>query len=110
MLTSNDSDTNIILLCTIRRALNTTLIAMSIDPARIVRMGVPLPQGHLGAGQFEMAIQRDNDTTVVLRCPTSGITEETTSWRRIVENSDGCLVEVAIEDLDEPQRSRHIET
>ena len=34
--------------------------------------------------------------SVTLRCPTSGITEEVTEWRRVIEDSTGCLVEVPI--------------
>ena len=96
VLTSNDNDTAV--LCTV--------YISHIDPARIDRR-VDIGDVDIGAGRAEDVILRANGTDVRLRCPTSGITEETTSWRRIVQTSDGCLVESSIGDLSDPQRSRH---
>ena len=37
---------------------------------------------------------------VTLRCPTSGIPDEMTEWRRVVEDMDGCFIEEPIMESD----------
>ena len=51
---------------------------------------------HIGAGRPEDILLGIANTAVTLRCPTSGITDETTVWRRVMEDSTGCLVEETI--------------
>lgn len=70
------------------------------DPAKIDRLigfGVG-NDDHIGAGRPGDVVVPTMQS-VTLRCPTSGITEEMTEWRRVVEDSTGCLVEQTITDM-----------
>lgn len=79
------------------------------DPARIDRVS-DLGLNEIGAGRPVDRVQRANGSTVVLRCPTTGIPEETTMWYRVTEDSRGCFVETLISDLpDQDQLARHSE-
>jgi hypothetical protein len=60
---------------------------------------VDLDAGHLGAGRPGDVVVGTVDTPAFLRCPTSGIPDETTEWRRVVEDSTGCFVEQPISDM-----------
>ena len=60
--------------------------------------------GQLGAGRLDGVAVRAPNTTVTLRCPTTGITDETTTWNRVVEDATGCLVEVPIMSTDPNDR------
>ena len=67
------------------------------DPANIDRLvGLGGGMDVYGAGRPGDVVVRPNNLPVTLRCPTSGITEETTGWRRVIEDNTGCLVEEPI--------------
>lgn len=91
------------LLCLISATYHNIIIT---DPARIIRVGDLPDMAFIGAGRPMEVVQRNNGSTVTLRCPTTGITEETTVWRRITENSEGCLVETELTDLPQEQQDR----
>lgn len=69
------------------------------DPATIEREVDFAVITHIGAGRPGDVLEQPINQPVTLRCPTSGITEETTQWRRVVEDSTGCFVEQPITDM-----------
>ena len=71
------------------------LIAAPARIDRLVQFGVG-EMDHIGAGRPEDVVVGPDNLPVTLRCPTSGITEETTGWRRVIEDGTGCLVEEPI--------------
>ena len=66
------------------------------DPAEIDRTVPFIDPDHLGAGRPEDVVVGTIDTPETLRCPTSGIPDETTQWWRVVEDSTGCFIEQPI--------------